>query len=155
MLPLIFKSYILKFNDSSAAFALAPRERDEAMMHSQLTFCESESLTKAGAARWGDCLISFVPLLLACAPFFSKWLSLTFQVSHDCCIEDAGISPGEMTLGEWRTGGGGRKGACQFLLVLCGAEHWTPSWQGFCWGGLIFGLQRQGVWQWWRQQQGI
>jgi len=32
-------------------FALAPRERDKAMMLSQLTFRESESLTKAGAAR--------------------------------------------------------------------------------------------------------
>ena len=35
----------------SCWFALAPRERDEAMMLSQLTFCESESLTKAGAVR--------------------------------------------------------------------------------------------------------
>ncbi len=36
---------------ASCWFALAPRERDEAMMLSQLTFRESESLTKAGAAR--------------------------------------------------------------------------------------------------------
>ena len=38
---------------ASCWFALAPRERDEAMMLSQLTFRESESLTKAGAAREG------------------------------------------------------------------------------------------------------
>ena len=36
---------------ASCWFALALRERDEAMMLSQLTFRESESLTKAGAAR--------------------------------------------------------------------------------------------------------
>ena len=36
---------------ASCWFALAPQERDEAMMLSQLTFRESESLTKAGAAR--------------------------------------------------------------------------------------------------------
>jgi len=36
---------------ASCWFALAWRERDEAMMLSQLTFRESESLTKAGAAR--------------------------------------------------------------------------------------------------------
>ncbi len=36
---------------ASCWFALAPRESDEAMMLSQLTFRESESLTKAGAAR--------------------------------------------------------------------------------------------------------
>ncbi len=41
---------------------------------------------------------------LACVPFFYEWLSLTFQVSHDPCVEDAGISPGGMALGEWRTG---------------------------------------------------
>ncbi len=36
---------------ASCWIALAPRERDEAMMLSQLTFRESENLTKAGAAR--------------------------------------------------------------------------------------------------------
>ncbi len=36
---------------ASCWFALALRERDEAMTLSQLTFRESESLTKAGAAR--------------------------------------------------------------------------------------------------------
>ncbi len=36
---------------ASCWFALAPQERDEAMMLSQLTFRESESLTEAGAAR--------------------------------------------------------------------------------------------------------
>jgi len=36
---------------ASCWFALAPRERDEAMMISQLTFRESENLTKAGTAR--------------------------------------------------------------------------------------------------------
>jgi hypothetical protein len=55
---------------ASCWFALAPQERDKAMMLSQLTFCESESLTKAGAARWGDCLISFGPLLLGVCFFF-------------------------------------------------------------------------------------
>ncbi len=35
---------------ASCWFALAPLERDEAMMLSQLTFRESESLTKAGTA---------------------------------------------------------------------------------------------------------
>ena len=36
---------------ASCWIALAPQERDEAMMLSQLTFHESENLTKAGAAR--------------------------------------------------------------------------------------------------------
>ncbi len=58
-----------------------------------------------------------------CVSFFSEWLSLTFQVSHDPCIIDAGISPRGVALGEWRMGGEGRKGARQFMLVLCGVEH--------------------------------
>jgi hypothetical protein len=36
---------------ASCWFALAPQERDKAMMLSQITFRESESLTKASAAR--------------------------------------------------------------------------------------------------------
>ncbi len=58
------------------------------MMLSQLTFRESESvLTKAGAARRGDFVISFGPRLLGVRSFyFSEWLSLTFKVNHDPCV---------------------------------------------------------------------
>jgi hypothetical protein len=57
---------------ASCWFALALQEKDKVMMLSQLTFYESESLTKAGAARRGDCLISFLPLLLGVCFFFLR-----------------------------------------------------------------------------------
>ncbi len=53
---------------ASCRFALAPRERDEAMMLSQLTFRESESFDQGREREGGDCLISFVPLF-AWRPF--------------------------------------------------------------------------------------
>ena len=53
---------------ASCRFALALRERDEAMMLSQLTFHESESFDQGRRSEGGDCLISFVPLF-AWRPF--------------------------------------------------------------------------------------
>ena len=59
---------------ASCWFALALQERDKAMMLSQLTFRESESLTKASAAReetaWSALCLPF----LASVPFFSPTL---------------------------------------------------------------------------------
>ncbi len=43
-------------------FALAPRERDKAMMLSQLTFRESESFDQGRCSEGGVCLIGLVPL---------------------------------------------------------------------------------------------
>ena len=75
-------------------------------------------------------------------PFFSEWLSLTFnKVSHDPCIgkhsdHPRGDGSGRMEDREKEEGKG-------LVMGFCVGQDSPPSCQRVCWGGVILGLRRQ------------